>query len=107
LTIGAWAGDGGSYATASIDDVAIWNRALSADEVAELAQQTKTPLNVKIGPDCLSIVLTGTKATIRWGSGTILQEATDIFGPWDDVVGTSPLEVTVQGPLKFYRLRSN
>jgi hypothetical protein len=107
LTIGAWAGDGASYATASIDDVAVWNRVLSADEVAELAQQTKTPLNVQVGPDCLSIVLTGTKATIRWGSGTILQEATDIFGPWADVVGTSPLEVTVQGPLKFYRLRSN
>ncbi len=45
LSIGAWAGDGGGFATASIDDVAIWDRALAPAQVVELAGQTRTPLN--------------------------------------------------------------
>ena len=45
LSIGAWAFDGSGFSTASIDDVAIWNQPLSAAQVAELASQTKTPLD--------------------------------------------------------------
>ena len=45
LAIGAWAFDGGGFSTASIDDVAIWNRPLSAAQVAQLAAQSKTPLD--------------------------------------------------------------
>ncbi|HTD88046.1 MAG TPA: lamin tail domain-containing protein, partial [Candidatus Binatia bacterium] len=45
LSIGAWAPDGAGFSTASIDDVAIWDRPLSAGQVAELAAQTKTPLD--------------------------------------------------------------
>ena len=45
LSIGAWAFDGGGFSTASIDDVAIWDRPLSAGQVAEIAAQTKTPLD--------------------------------------------------------------
>jgi len=45
LTIGAWAGDGGGFSTSSLDDVAIWNRALNADQIAALAAQTKVPLD--------------------------------------------------------------
>lgn len=45
LAIGAWAFDGAGFPTASIDDVAIWDRPLSAGQVANLAAQTKTPLD--------------------------------------------------------------
>lgn len=45
LSIGAWAGDGGGFSTAAIDDVAIWDQPLSAAQIAELAAQTKTPLD--------------------------------------------------------------
>ncbi len=45
LSIGAWAGDGGGFSTASLDDVAIWDRPLTASQVAELAGQTKNPLD--------------------------------------------------------------
>lgn len=45
LSIGAWAGDGAGFATASIDDVAIWDQPLSAAQVADLASQTRTPLH--------------------------------------------------------------
>ena len=43
LTIGAWIGDGASYSTSSIDDVAVWDQALSPGQVAALASQVVTP----------------------------------------------------------------
>ncbi len=45
LSIGAWASDGGGFSTASIDDVAIWDRPLGAGQVAQIFAQTKTPLD--------------------------------------------------------------
>ncbi|HKX61968.1 MAG TPA: lamin tail domain-containing protein, partial [Verrucomicrobiae bacterium] len=45
LSIGAWASDGGGFSTSSIDDVAVWDKPLSAAQVAMLAAQTKTPLD--------------------------------------------------------------
>jgi len=45
LSIGAWAGDGGGFATASIDDVAIWNQPLTGAQIAQLAAQTHAPLD--------------------------------------------------------------
>jgi hypothetical protein len=45
LSIGAWAGDGGGFSTSSVDDVAIWDQPLTAAQIAQLAAQTKTPLD--------------------------------------------------------------
>ncbi len=45
LAIGAWAGDGGGFSTASIDDVAVWDQPLTAGQVGELAGQTRSPLD--------------------------------------------------------------
>ena len=45
LTIGAWTGDGAGYSTSSIDDVAIWDKPLTADQIFQLAAQTKSPLD--------------------------------------------------------------
>jgi hypothetical protein len=45
LSIGAWASDGGGFATATIDDVAIWDQTVTAAQVAQLAAQTRTPLD--------------------------------------------------------------
>lgn len=45
LSLGAWTDDGSSYASASLDDVAVWNAALGADQVALLAASAKTPLD--------------------------------------------------------------
>jgi hypothetical protein len=107
LTIGAWIGGGGSYSTASIDDVAIWNRVLSASEIADLALGTSA-LVLAPQPDCLSIRRpSATTREIRWGSDGVLQHADSIDGLWEDVTGaTSPYPVP-QGTMKFYRLRSN
>ncbi|HXI53382.1 MAG TPA: lamin tail domain-containing protein, partial [Candidatus Saccharimonadales bacterium] len=45
LTIGAWSGDGAGYSTSTIDDVAVWDQPLSAEQVGQLAAQTRTPLD--------------------------------------------------------------
>ncbi|HWN95248.1 MAG TPA: LamG-like jellyroll fold domain-containing protein, partial [Methylomirabilota bacterium] len=45
LSIGAWAGDGAGFSTSSIDDVAIWDQPLSPAQIAQLAAQSKTPLD--------------------------------------------------------------
>ncbi len=45
LSLGAWVGDGAGYATASLDDVAVWDQPLDPDQIAELAVQARTPLD--------------------------------------------------------------
>src|SRR4029077_16729378 len=80
LAMGAWIGDGASYATATIDDVAIWNRVLDVNEVQDLAAGFTTVLALTIAPDCLTIERSGMNAIIRWGSGAVLQGATDVAG---------------------------
>jgi hypothetical protein len=107
LAIGAWTGGGGSYATAAIDDVAIWNRVLSNDEIQRLAAQISTPLALLIAPDCLSIARTATNVTVRWGSQTVLQSANDVAGPYSDVAnGTNAYTTPLTNAASFYRLRS-
>lgn len=106
LAIGAWNGDGGSYATATIDDVAVWNRVLSAQEVQKLASKSSTPLNLLVMPDCPTIERSGANVIVRWGSGVMLQTATEIGGAWTDLpTAVNPYSVPAAG-MKFYRLRS-
>lgn len=108
LAIGAWTGGGDSYCTASIDDVAIWNRVLNEEEIRKLVAGEKTPLNLLIQPDCLTITAEMTGLMVRWGSEGILECASDLAGPWQRLDGaTSPYAVPATGPTqKFYRLRS-
>jgi hypothetical protein len=107
LAIGAWTGGGDSYATATIDDVAVWNRVLASDEIQLLSSKTRTPLNLLVSPDCPSIERSGANIIVRWGSTAVLQCATDVAGPYADVPGaTSPHSVPVADAPRFYRLRS-
>ncbi len=46
LAIGAWSGDGGGFASARVDDVAIWNRPLSAASIQLLTSGAATPLDL-------------------------------------------------------------
>lgn len=50
LTIGAWIGDGGSYSTSTIDDVAVFNHVLTPAEVTALASSPTGPLGAEIRP---------------------------------------------------------
>jgi hypothetical protein len=43
---------------------------------------------------------------LEWGNGSVLQSATNVFGPWQDVSGaTSPYTVSFTGPQRFFRIR--
>ena len=46
LSIGAWIGDGDCYATASVDDVAVFSDALSPQQVDALARGNATPRTI-------------------------------------------------------------
>ncbi|HEV2328260.1 MAG TPA: hypothetical protein VGY56_05660, partial [Verrucomicrobiae bacterium] len=46
----------------------------------------------------------GTSVTITWPAGGTLQSATNLAGPWADVLGaTSPYTIVPTGPQVFYR----
>jgi hypothetical protein len=109
LAIGAWPGGGDSYATATIDDVAVWNRVLSFDEVQVLAGQERTPMNLLISPDCLTISRDSNTITVTWGSDSILETSTSLQGPWADITGPSPYLISIadiSDDVAFFRLRS-
>ncbi len=107
LAIGAWIGGGGSFATAAIDDVATWNRVLSADEIQILALQGRTPFDLLVAPDCLTIERSADKVIVRWESGAILEAANTVTGPYDALPSaTNPYESDVASAPRFFRLRS-
>jgi hypothetical protein len=107
LSIGAWIGAGGSFSTATIDDVAIWNRVLSVDEVQAIAGQVNTPMDLLTAPDCLTVERDGGTVTVRWNSNGVLQSASEVNGTYEDVAGaTNPYMTTAADPRRFFRLRS-
>ena len=73
MTIGAWIGDGASYSTSSVDDVAVWDRMLPIDQIAALANQTATPPSV---PDPIPRVVRARSA--RHGPATRSRSAPDL-----------------------------
>jgi len=48
----------------------------------------------------------GNSLVLEWGSGSVLQSATNVLGPWQDVSGaTSPYTVSFTDPQRFFRIR--
>jgi len=83
-----------------IDEVAIWNRALSSAEITTLFQ-------AGMGGDLeITIAREGSNVTISWPAGT-LQSASEINGTWTDVTSVSPYTTTVTEPkAMFFRARN-
>jgi hypothetical protein len=50
LSIGAWAGDGGGFSTSSMDDVAIWDRPLTAGPDRQPRQPTQNLPSILLSP---------------------------------------------------------
>lgn len=96
-----------SYATASIDDVAVWDRVWSIDEIQDLAAGFVTVLGLKVGADCVTVERSGMDVTVRWASSAVLQCATNVTGPFLDLNSASSLFTTgATNAAQFYRLRS-
>jgi cellulose 1,4-beta-cellobiosidase len=75
--------------------------ALSAEVSAATPMVTVSP-----GPSPLVVQSGGSGLTLSWMNGT-LQSATNLAGPWDDVVGAAPPTYTVVpiDPQRYFKLR--
>jgi len=105
----------GSYPVsgeADIDDVGIWNRALSPYEAKAiyLVGENYGRSFDTVGPIVTSVTLSvqrsGSKIILSWTTGTLL-EATSVEGPWTVVNGaTAPSYTTdASSGTKFYRVK--
>ncbi|HWH72158.1 MAG TPA: LamG domain-containing protein, partial [Candidatus Sulfotelmatobacter sp.] len=79
----------------AIDEVAVFNYALSAGQVQNLYQAVPNVV-LKIQP-------VGTQLQLSWPQGTLL-EANDLTGPWTTNSATSPCLVPTSAAKKFYRV---
>ncbi len=102
---GCGANGPGGYA---IDDVGIWRRVLSADEVAGIYSAGTNGVSFdKYGPVQLNLTLNGAgHLQLTWQQGT-LESAPALTGPWTPVTGATPptYVVTPSGAQEFYRVQ--
>lgn len=78
-----------------IDEIAVFNRALSSSELQWLYHVTAGDVWLRIDP-------AGSNLTVQWTRGTLL-EAGQITGPWTTNNASSPYSVAPTGQQKFYR----
>jgi len=90
----------GDYWVGALDDVRIYNRLLTAPDVAALAK-----LGGIIVRPTITITPSGQNVVITWPGGGTLQSASQITGPWNVVPGTSPQTIPATGAAQFFRVR--
>jgi hypothetical protein len=73
LTIGAWAGDGAGFASANIDDVAVWDAPLSGAQIGQLASSARSPLSFDGVGSAVYVAGTGSVANAIYTIGQNLQ----------------------------------
>ncbi len=87
----------------AIDEVAVYDKALSAARVQAL--YTTAVSGAVVTPASLTITRSGADVILTWTGGT-LQQADSISGSFSDVgAATSPLTVTPSGGGKFSKMR--
>jgi hypothetical protein len=81
--------------TGDLDEIALFNRALTPAEVANIAPAVIPPV--------VSISRSGTDAVVTWDAGSLL-EATNVTGPWTmNSAATSPYTVPATNSTMFFR----
>ena len=84
-----------------ISDFAVFNYTLSQDQLQAL-------YNAALGvppPVSLQITLAGTNVQLSWGPLGLLEEATNVQGPWTtNSLAVSPYTIPATNSLKFYRV---
>jgi subtilase family serine protease len=96
MNIGRLAHSGYDAFNGKLDDVRIYNRALSASEVQQLFMLAQPP--------GLSIGFTGSNLALVYSNGVLLQ-ATNILGPWVTNTAASPVTVPPANPAMFFRIK--
>ncbi|MGC3958071.1 MAG: hypothetical protein QM813_09075 [Verrucomicrobiota bacterium] len=92
--------NGGRNFSGSIDEVSVFKRALSDEDLFDMyyvALTATTPVRLKIQ-------MAGNQAQLTWPRGTLL-EATSISGPWTTNANTSPYLLTPTDAQKFFRVQ--
>lgn len=88
-----------------LDEVAIYDRALSGDEIATIFASTFK--SGPVPPSALTLTTTGGEYLLQWTSG-VLQSSATLGGTYSDVAGAaSPFRMTPADAQRFYRLRAN
>jgi hypothetical protein len=88
--------------TGLIDEVAIFNSALSSNDIVELYTAATSGTTV---PQGLNIQRVGSSVVVTWTTGTLLT-APAASGPWTtNSAATSPYTNSITGSQKFFRLR--
>jgi hypothetical protein len=94
--------------TANIDDLGVWQRALTPLEAASIyiAAVSNQLSFVGTPPSTFALkVLAGPKLQLTWSAGT-LQSTTNLPGPWTAVAGaTSPYTNSPTGAQQFFRVQ--
>jgi hypothetical protein len=101
------------YWNGLIDDIAIWSRALSPDEIASFWNNgAGKTIDELYGPfavtpaEFTTIQVADGKITIEWTGDGTLQAAPVVAGPYTDVAGAaSPYTFTPTGDAQFYRIK--
>jgi len=97
--IGATGQGWASYFNGSIDEVAIYNKALSPATINAhyyVAQSNAVSI---------SITLSSTNVSVSWPAGT-LQQSSDLTGPWTDLPGVpSPYHPSTTAAATYYRVK--
>jgi hypothetical protein len=99
---------GPQSASAFIDDLGVWQKALTPLEAASIymAAISNTPaLSFTGAPITLSIKThPGQQLQLNWSAGG-LQSATNLSGPWTTIAGDSPYVISPSGGSMFYRVK--
>lgn len=91
--------------SSDIDDLGVWRKALSAQEVAAIYLAAESNSVSYVGaPIVLTSTKSGNNLIFNWNAGE-LQSATDLTGPWVNVSPVPPYTAPIAGPRKFYRVK--
>ena len=89
-------GGGGRTFNGLIDEIALFDYSMTP---AQLSRLYNAAVHVQVG-----IAASGANLVVSWPQG-LLQQATNVTGPWTTNGLTSPATVSPTGPQKFYRLQ--
>lgn len=102
---------GASFTDLSVDDVGIWRRVLTVQEVQAIhaaGLQGKDLSTVQLAqpaPRITGIERQGDVVVITWAGDGRLQSAPTVNGPWSDVAkATSPYRAPLTGTAAFFRI---
>ena len=93
---------GGGFLSGSLSDVAMYEQTLTVNQIATL-YSAATGIFYNIS---LTNQWSGANLILSWPGNGKLLEATNLTGPWNTNVSTSPVTVVPNQPQKFYRIRT-